>query len=152
MNPRHGPAHRFTTRAFPGFGRLSQPLLTVRLRRSAAHRWSGPIEALVDTGASITLVAFDILAAVPEFDESLLGPELRWQTATQGDESCRAVALDLSLGPVRDPSAPELLQATLHATRGRLVAPILLGQRGVLDRLGLVHRNVGPSPSFRFLL
>ncbi|MCY1067413.1 hypothetical protein OV090_21885 [Nannocystis sp. RBIL2] len=103
MDPRHGIAHPFTTRSCGSFGRVAQPLVRVHLRSDASHRWSGPIEALVDTGAAITLVSNDFLVA------------------------------------------------RVYATSSRLVAPILLGQHGVLDHVGLVHRNVGPNPHFRFL-
>jgi len=149
MDPRHGTAHRFTTRSCGGFGRIAQPLLPVHLRCGASRRWSGPIEALVDTGATITLVAHDFLAAVPGFDPAMLGPELSWHTAVHARETCRPLVLDLRLG--RDEPSLVLEQADLYVTSGRLVAPILLGQRGVLERVGLVHRNLGASPSFRFM-
>lgn len=151
MDPHHGEAHPFTRSAHGRFGILTRPLVTVRLRRSAAHRWSGSFEALVDTGASITLVHMEVLEDIPEFDAAMLGPELPWSTATHGAETCRPVALDLLLGRFPDKRPLELLQTSLYATPRQLVAPILLGQRGVLDRLGLVHRNVGPRPYFRFL-
>ncbi|MFZ6182492.1 hypothetical protein [Nannocystis pusilla] len=151
MDPHHGTAHPFTTRSCGSFGRVAQPLVRVCLRRDASHRWSGPIEALVDTGATITLVSNEFLVAVPGFDPSLLGPELPWQTAVHGRETCRLVALDLKLGRAPDDGSFVLDQARVYATSSRLVAPILLGQRGVLERVGLVHRNVGTNPHFRFL-
>ncbi|PCC70668.1 hypothetical protein SAMN02745121_05447 [Nannocystis exedens] len=151
MDPRHGTTHPFTTRACGEFGRIAQPLVRVGLRRSASFPWSIPIEALVDTGATITLVSDKILATVPDFDRSLLGPELPWHTAVHGRETCRSVALDLRLGRALDDHSLVLEQALVYVTSSPLVAPILLGQRGVLDRVGLVHRNLGPKPPFRFL-
>lgn len=151
MDPRHGTAHRFTTRSYGGFGRIAQPLIRVRLRRDASRGWSSAIEALVDTGATITLVSSDFLAAVPDLEPAIFGPELAWQTAVHERESCRAISLDLQLGHERDHPSLVLERAHVYVTSSRLVAPILLGQRGVLERVGLVHRNIGSSPHFRFL-
>lgn len=126
-------------------------MVRVRLRRSASCGWSGPIEALVDTGATITLVSHEFLAAVPDFDPSLLGSELPWHTAAHGRETCRALTLDLQLGRTLDEHSLILAQTRVFVASSPLVAPVLLGQRGVLDRVGLVHRNLGPRPSLRFV-
>ena len=59
MDPRHGHQYNFMEFYSPGFGRLVQPKLYVQVRAPDAPSWSMRFSALVDTGASITLINED---------------------------------------------------------------------------------------------
>lgn len=148
MDPRHGKALPFSETSHAGFGVLVQPIVYVRLRTAPPHDWTLPIAALVDTGASITLIQDQYLRQLG-LDAAGLGPALRFASAT-GTDSCRLAHLDLRLGRGQD--APLLSQRPVYFTGANLPAPILLGQRGVLDCLQLVHSNHGSRPSFRLNL
>lgn len=150
MNPRHGTPHSFTEKYYPGFGRLSQPILYVHLRSPDARAWSLEISALVDTGASITLVMDKYLGQIPGFDRALLGAELKYSSAT-GPGTCRGALLDVLLGPATDSKSFMLPRRPVYFTSDNLPAPILLGQRGVLDSVRLSHSNCGPRRCFRFM-
>ena len=147
MNSRHGLAHPFTETVTSGFGALVQPLVHVQLRADPSREWSLQIRALVDTGASITLIQLPYLRELG-LDPERLGPPLSFASAT-GVATCHAARVDLRIGRRRLPDGPILSQRTVYFTDANLPIPILLGQRGVLDSLQLVHTNCGSSPSFR---
>ncbi|MBZ5707829.1 retroviral-like aspartic protease family protein [Nannocystis pusilla] len=151
MDPRHGPAHPFTETAHSGFGVLVQPIVHVQLRADTSHDWSIQIAAIVDTGASITLIQRPYLGYVAGLDAGQLGPPVHFASAT-GTATCRAARVDLRIGLPPQPGELLLSQRTVYFTDASLPRPILLGQRGVLDALQLVHTNCGPHPSFRLNL
>jgi hypothetical protein len=149
MDPRHGPPYSFTERFYPGFGVLAQPIVYVRLRVPESHSWSLPIAALVDTGATVTLIEEDFAHGIPGFETSSLGRELQRASGT-GLAGCRSAHFDLRLGS-DDPRAPVLTRCPIHVTQAALPRPVLLGQRGVLDSFRLVHSNCGAKRYFRFV-
>ncbi|MDC0670087.1 hypothetical protein [Nannocystis radixulma] len=151
MNSRHGQAHPFFETAHPGFGVLVQPLVYVQLRVGPSQEWTLPIAALVDTGASITLIQEQYLRYLPGLDADALGPALRFASATS-TAACRLAHLDLRIGRRHDREGPLLPQRPIYFTGASLPAPMLLGQRGVLDSLQLIHTNCGSQPSFRLNL
>jgi hypothetical protein len=147
MNSRHGLAHPFTETAHQGFGALVQPIVYVELRADPSREWTLQITALVDTGASITLIQRQYLHMLG-LDADQLGPPLRFASAT-GTATCHAARVDLRIGRRRHPGGLVLSQRTVYFTDANLPTPILLGQRGVLDSLQMIHTNCGSSPSFR---
>lgn len=151
MNSRHGKPHPFSETPHPGFGVLIQPLVYVQLRVGPSHEWTLPIAALVDTGASITLIQEPYLTQLPGLDEQSLGPALRFASATD-IATCRLAHLDIRIGRRREPDGLLLSQRPVYFTGANLPVPILLGQRGVLDSVRLIHANCGSQPSFRLNL
>lgn len=151
MSPRHGKPHPFTETAHAGFGLLAQPRVYVRLRTAPSAEWTLPIAALVDTGASITLIQDPYLGQLEGLDSSGLGPPLQFASAT-GTAACRLTHLDIRISRRGEADGPLLSHRPVYFTGARLPAPILLGQRGVLDSLQLVHANCGSRPSFRLNL
>jgi hypothetical protein len=149
MASRHGRLFEFTDEKVPGFGLIARPVVEVHLRAAAGHDWSPKIKAVVDTGASITLINEAYLGQIAGLERNALGSPLRWRSAT-GIASCQGAVLDLLLGPKSNEDSLLLVQRRIYITNQDLTAPILLGQLGILDHVHLIHSNCGHRRGFRF--
>lgn len=130
------------------WGKAALPIVTVRF--SNGERESPDVSALVDSGATVTLVTWD-LADDLGIDPTA-GTYIKLQGLGGGAYACvmKAAITFIASGGKQVFSLPD---ASVGFTKAALPAnlDVLLGQCDALERMSFVQLNHNPKPSFRLL-
>jgi len=129
-------------------GTVAIPKIRIRFPRSDAAGWSAPYTALVDTGAWTTLVRDEIADLLGLRAIVSAGELIRFVGVDGKEHPGRKVSLNVLVGPTDPDKCLSVSDATICFTTQDLPYPVLLGQRDILERFELNHRNQQPAPEF----
>jgi hypothetical protein len=128
-------------------GGVRFPLVRSRLVHSGQA--SRPLAALVDTGSAYTIFPMRAaLAAGLSHDDVLRAPRREFQGIGARPEPCYECTLDLVVEPSSDRRIVLSNAKVFVVEHVACAFDAILGQRDVLERLELFHRNQPPHPEF----